>query len=227
MKKGFNYTDIYEYDIKLYDFIMKEYVDAGEDEEIAWRLFVASYIDPDGYSGKGVKRAGEIVLTSDALLSIRRIRTMEGFGEKFIETFTKYRKTPVIYFPGENRGINQLRAGLLEDRIDHTLLDIKHYCEGRKGCILQAAYERPKTQKWLIQYKNNFKLLAESMGIVGAFVNENAEVYDLEKSNGEVLKNLKEKYSKPRENKYLESWSSAYYNNVKAKIDLIISKTTK
>ena len=51
MDTNLNYLDVYNYDIELYQFITKKY---GENEK-SWKLFFASYIDPDGYSGEGIR----------------------------------------------------------------------------------------------------------------------------------------------------------------------------
>ncbi len=220
MDEKLSYQDIFEYDIELYNFIKNKY---GTDDK-AWKLFVASYIDPDGYSGKGIKNDKKIKLTSDGLLSIKRIKNQEGFGVQFIDTFTKYRKNPIFYFPCEDGGINQLRARLLEDRIDHTLLDIKHYLEGKSDYILKEAYSKPKTKEWLNCYMNDFNAFVLDTGISEVFVNEHNEIYDLEKSGGALLKELKNEYVKPRCKNYLAQWNSNYYSNVKARIKKYMDK---
>ncbi len=223
-----NYKDIFEYDIKLFEFITTEY---GYNDN-AWKLFYNSYIDPDGYSGVGVKTVNNTKLTSDGLLSVKRIKAMEGgFNNKFIESFKKYREIPIIYFPSETGGINVLRASKLEDRIDHTLLDIKHYLEAPdpNQCILIDAYERSKTKKWLASYKKNFNKLVDDMGIKGIFVNEYYEVYDLEGSEGSILEELKNEkdYVKPRSKEYISKWSKQYYDNIKEKINKKINNWKK
>ena len=214
MDANLNYLDVYKYDIKLYQFITKKY---GESEK-AWKLFFASYIDPDGYSGEGIRYVNDVKCTSDALLSIRRIHAKEGFGKEFIDTFSNYREVPLFYFPCEDGGINQCRAKYLEDRIDHTLLDLKNYCAGEKNCILDEAYKKPKTKAWLESFQKDFKKIADSMNIVGVFINENYEVIDIEKTDGSVLNTLKGTYINPRCKTYLNAWSSDYYKNLKVKI---------
>lgn len=214
VENNLSYSDIFEYDINLYDFIVDKY---GTDEK-AWKLFIASYIDPDGYSGKGVKVENKIKLTSDALFSVRRIKSKEGFGEQFIKVFKEYRATPIIYFPCEDGGINQSRARYLEDRIDHTLLDLKNYCDGKKNCVLEESYKKPKTKAWLDSFQNNFANIVDSMSLVGTFVNEKYEVIDIEKNDGSVLKVLKGNYINPRCKGYLEAWTSQYYQNLKDKV---------
>ena len=91
---SFTYEDIYEYDIKLYLFVKEKY---GLDEK-AWRLFMNSYIDPDEYALKSLKYKvqGISSCTADSLLSVKRIHAHEGFGDNFIETFKKYRQTPIF-----------------------------------------------------------------------------------------------------------------------------------
>lgn len=214
MDANLNYLDVYKYDIELYQFITKKY---GESEK-AWKLFFASYIDPDGYSGEGIRYVNDVKCTSDALLSIRRIHAKEGFGKEFIEVFSDYRKASIFYFPCEDGGINQSRAKYLEDRIDHTLLDLKNYCAGKKNCFLKEAYRKPKTKAWLDSFKNEFERIADSMNLVGTFVNEKYEVIDIERSDGCTLNNLKETYINPRCKAYLSAWSSDYYKNLKVKI---------
>lgn len=212
------YSDIYNYDIELYEFITKKY---GTGEE-AWHLFHNSYIDPDQYASEpGLTKKHSIKCTFDGLLSIKRIHYYEGFGDNFIETFKMYRKKPVISFPCEQGGINQSRARLLEDRIDHTLLDLKNYCEG-KDCVLSEAYKKDKTLKWINSFDSRFERIVDWMGIKGSFVNEKYEVFDLEKTGDIPLKCLKQEYiALQKRNDYISAWSDVYYKNLKNKLDLL------
>ena len=107
----------------------------------------------------------------------------------------------------------------LEDRIDHTLFDLKRYCEGEEDCKLKIAFEGSKTKKWIDSFGKKFNKIVESMGIVGIFVNENYEVYDLEKCDNTLLAELQDNYLNPRNKGYLSSWTERYYKNVKNKID--------
>lgn len=209
------YKDIYEYDIKLYNRIRTEYAD----DSIAWHLFYKSYIDPDSYpiDKNGYKLIGGYKCTADGLLSIRRIYEKEGFGKSFLETYKRFRERPIFFFPCEWGGINQSRATLLEDRIDHALFDLKHYCDTKSNdCVLINAYQRPITQKWL--KKLSFVNIVDALAIKGIFVNEDYEVYDLEKGKDAILTSLNESYSGIRSAQYMRCWSDDYYNNVKIKI---------
>lgn len=218
MGRGRNYNDIINYDIELYKSIVRKYSsDDSVWEDIAWEEFYKSYIDPDGYSGAGVKTVDNIVLSSDALLSIKRIKAKEGFGEGFIKTFEEFRDTPIFYFPCEVGGINTSRACKLEDRIDHALLDLKHYLNGCKNCVLKNAYERPKTKKWLNRY-NSFNDFIDDIGIKDIFVDKDYNVYDLDKQDKELLEKLEDKYIGPRNKQYNTRWSTQYYENIKNKI---------
>ena len=217
------YSDIYSYDIELYGFIKQKY-GTGED---AWKLFYESYIDPDCYpSEQGKKIINNIKCSFDSLLSISRIHYYEGFGESFIETFKTYRKNPVFSFPSEKGGINTSRALYLEDRIDHTLLDIKNYCEGEKS-VLYKAYTKKKTSEWIAYFNSDFEKIVNWLGINGVFVNDKYEVLDLEKEEDIPLKALNQEYSKIRDKNYIGAWgdASAYYKNVKNKLDIMNSRT--
>ncbi len=208
------YEDVYNYDIDLYEYIEGKY----DDDSIAWHLFVKSYIDPDGYPTENgnFKIVNKVKCTADGLLSVRRIHEheKEEFGESFIETFKRYRKCPIFFFPCEWGGINQSRAKLLEDRIDHALLDLKRYCDTKdEKCKLINAYKKPITQKWL--ENRTFKDIVDDLGIKGIFVNNKYEVYDLEKGGNAILKSLKESYCSIKNVRYLHCWSDQYYKNVK------------
>lgn len=211
------YSDIYDLDIKLMNMVKKEYGTDGT----AWSLFYEFYEDPDGHpiENDDYKMADNIRCTADGLLSVKRIKCFEGFGDEFIDTFKKYRKTPIFFFPREKGGINSLRTTLLEDRIDHTLLDIKMYCEGKRDCILNSAYNLPKTKKWLEFFDCDFKVIVNWMKIKGIFVTDDYEIYDLEKSDDSTLDRLKKSYMHPKNRNYLSAWSNDYYDNVKKKIE--------
>lgn len=220
------YKDIYELDIKLWYWLEQEY---GCCEKM-WDLFYQFYCDPDGYPIEGDKYNywRKIKCTADGLLSVKRIRHFEGDNTAFIDTFRKYRRSPIFFFPCETGGINGLRATMLEDRIDHTLLDLKHYCEkkqkdkGATECILYTAYTRPKTDAWLKSFGYDFWKIVEWLGVDDIFVNKEQDiVYDLENEKKVPLSKLKKavEYVSPQNGKYLSSWSEAYYRNVKNKIE--------
>lgn len=211
------YKDIFELDIKLWNWLRME----CDTEKELWECFLEYYKDPDGYcmeDGK-FKLQGGIECTVDGLLSIKRIYEHEKTKDDFINAFKCYRKTPIIFFPKEANGINCLRAKKLEDRIDHTLLDLKKYCEERSDeCRLHSAYILPKTKKWLDSFNYSFKEIVEWLDIVDIFVDENYDIFDLEKKDGSILSELREEYISPRNRGYFSAWTMDYYNNVKEKI---------
>ena len=203
------YKTIYEFDIVLMNESMRNY----RTEKEAWEVFYEFYKDPDEYAinEKGFRRRNDIKCTVDGLLSVNRIHQHEqGFNKNFVEAFTTYRKIPIIFFPSEMNGINFSRAKTFGDRIDHTLYDLKQYCEKNSG-KLKTSYELPKTQSWLQSFNKSFSDIVKWMNIDGIFVDNNNNIYDLEKGNGEIICDYCEKYER--------SWSSNYYKNVKEKID--------
>lgn len=218
---GRTYKEIIVHDIELYNKIKEECPNAG----IAWEHFSKAYIDPDSYPivDSEYKTMGKIKCTADGLLSIRRIHEFEGFEEQFIKTFESSRMNPVFFFPCERGGINQSRAALLEDRIDHTLLDLKNYCENYhnktgKECKLYKAYLRPKTKEWLKDIGFSFERIVEDLGIQGSFVGDDYEVFDLEQKENTELSKLKDKYIGIRSAGYMTCWNKDYYENVKKAI---------
>lgn len=209
MKRKLSYSDIYELDINLMNMILDEY--ANDDK--AWKLFYKLYEDPDGYpiENNNHKMIGDIKCTVDGLLSVKRIKQHEsGFGKSFVEVFKAYRKTPIMYFPCERNGINFTRSHVFGDRIDHTLFDIKRKCEGKTDCRLETAYSRPNTLKWLKQFNYDFKEIVRWLKIDGIFVDDEYKVFDLEFSDGTTIKDYQSIYD--------NTWSKAYYDNVKEKI---------
>ena len=202
------YKDIYEFNIVLMNEIIKKY----ETDDKAWELFKFFYKDPDGYAidENGLKVRNGVQCTVDAIISINRIYNHEGFNQKFIDTFTVSRKNPIIFFPRERGGINTSRYSIFGDRIDHTMFDLKQYFEG-KECKLMKSYELPKTKLWLNSF-NNFKEMLIDMKIDGIFTNENNDIFDLEKNNGEVIISYCDLYTK--------NWGENYYKNVKEKIKI-------
>ena len=71
----------------------------------------------------------------------------------------------------------------------------------------------PKTAIWLAEV-GSFENLVTIYGIKGVFVNDDYEVYDLEKGNGSTLTTYCDKYT--------WDWSDSYYDNLKKKIDEFI-----
>ena len=186
------YKDIYEFDIVVMTEILQRY---GTSQN-SWKLFCEFYKDPDGYAitDKGLKNRKGIECSADALLSINRIYEHEGFNEKFIETFIKYREVPIMFFPKERQGINQLRYAIFKDRIDYMIFDLKQYCEGN-ACKLEAAYSLPKTRKWIESFNYNFEEIMKWLKIDKVFVNSDNQVFDLEKKDGTIIFNYCEYYS--------------------------------
>lgn len=205
------YEDIFKFDIILMNAILKTYKENNK----AWKIFNQFYKDPDNYpiSKEGFKTKDGIKCTVDGLISINRIYEYEGFNKKFIDTFYKYRKIPIIFFPSEKNGINTSRYNKFGDRIDYTLFDLKRYCDG-KECKLKSSYELPKTQKWLKSFNYNFEDIIKWMKIDTIFVDNNNNIFDLDKNNKTIISKYYEQYSK--------KWELNYYENLKVKIDEFI-----
>ncbi|MEB3012033.1 hypothetical protein VJI77_03370 [Parvimonas sp. D2] len=204
------YKDIYEYNI----FIMKDIIKKYGTNEYAWRLFKSFYKDPDGFciNEKGFEYKNGIKCTADAVLSINRIYEHEGFNSEFVETFITYRKTSILFFPSERKGINTSRYRVFGDRIDYTLFDLKQFFEN-KECKLKSAYELPKTKKWLESFKN-FGEMIEYFQIKGIFTDEDNNIFDLKKNNGDIINDYCNSYNK--------HWEEIYYKNVKEKINIFL-----
>jgi len=119
-------------------------------------------------------------------------------------------KNRLYFFLVKERGINTSRHSVFGDRIDHTLFDLKQYFEGKR-CKLMSSYELPRTRLWLESF-NDFGEMVEYMKIDGIFTNENNEVYDLGKSNSEIICSHYDTYNR--------HWEEDYYENVKEKIKI-------
>lgn len=179
-----------------------------QDKEQLWNMIYAFFIDPDS---NGVRELDGIKCTADGLFSIRRIYRVNGIDIKTVDEYEVYRKVPVFFFPQEKNGINMTRASVLGDKIDHTLYDIKMYFDtntedDRNNCKLISAYKLPNTKAWL-ESLGSFEKLVDWYGIKGIFVNEDYEVYDIEKGQKEVISAYL--------NEYNWAWSDRYYNNLK------------
>lgn len=186
-------------------------------KDIIREMILACYIDPDC---RAIKNIGDIQCSADGLLSIKRILNKYEASEEAVTEYEYYRKKPIFFFPIEKNGINMTRYSVFGDRIDYTLYDLEMCFENRekgsiKGCKLYSAYTRPRTEKWLDNIKT-FPKLVEEYGIMGVFVNENFEVYDIEKGNGEIISNYGESYSR--------QWSNRYYDNLRILIDKFYAK---
>ena len=188
-----------------------------QDKDLFWEMIYAFYIDPDS---NGVRELNGVQCTADGLFSIRRIYRKYGIDLRTVEEYEVYRKVPVYFFPQEKNGINMTRASVFGDKIDYTLYDLKKYLdanseEQRNKCKLISAYNLPKTRAWL-EAMGSFENLVDWYGIKGIFVDENYDVYDIEKGHGAVISEYLTDYS--------WFWSNEYYNNLKDCVDQFMSK---
>lgn len=188
-----------------------------QDKELFWNMIYAFYIDPDA---NGVRELKGIQCTADGLFSIRRIYRKYGIDIKTVEEYETYRKIPVFFFPQEKNGINMTRASVFGDKIDYTLYDLKMYLEAktdeeRNKCKLISAYNLPKTKAWLEEL-GSFEKLVEWFEIKGIFVDDNYDVYDIERGQGEVILGYLSEYN--------WTWSDKYYGNLKKYVDQYMSK---
>lgn len=210
------YSDVLDSNVQIMSDILHLYVEPAEikDNEYVWQLINAAYIDPDGYAKK---MCGRIECYADGLISKKRLYKLYGLSDDMIGEYKKYREIPIFFFPREINGINTSRAIAFGDRIDVTLFDLKNYFSKRK-CRLSDNYKLPKTSEWLSQL-GNFENLAEWYGIRGIFVDDNYEVFDIEKGGNSILKGYADSY------KY--EWSVEYLNNLKEKIDSFSIRQSK
>lgn len=208
--KNKTYLEIYKNNIQVMGDFLSLYYDKAKfkDDYRAWLMIYSMYIDPDSFD---IKVNDGVECTVDGLLSLRRIYKYNGLTKEMIEEYKIYRENPIIYFPKENHGINQSRASVFGDRIDHTLFDIKKYYEAREECKMKDAYNLPKTSQWLTDMKN-FKNIIDWLNVKGIFTNENYEVYNLEKNDGSIITDYLPSYS--------YEWTDTYYNNIKQKIEI-------
>ena len=207
------YSQVHKHNVEVMnDFINLFSKGSGiNDEDLLRRMIDAVYLDPDGYA---IKLIGEISCSADGLLSIKRICRKYGVSEKTIHEYEHYRRKPIFFFPQEKNGINMTRASVFSDKIDHTLFDLKRRFDG-KECRLSNAYNLPRTSKWMLKV-GPFENLVEIYDIKGIFVNDDYEVFDLEKSDGSIITEYRSKYSR--------EWSNSYYDNLKKKIDEFMNK---
>lgn len=212
------YEEIHQKNVELmkdlFELFLKD--NPAIDSDIFWKMIYSFYIDPDS---NAIKQLGNVKCTADGLLSIKRIYRKYGMSEKIVEEYEHCRRVPIFFFPQEKNGINMTRAAVFGDRIDHTLFDIKRYFEKRENgnieeCKLYSAYCLPRTSEWL-QEMESFEKLVGWYGIKGVFVNDNYEVYDIEKGDGLIINDYQESYG--------YGWSESYYNNLKALIDSFMS----
>jgi hypothetical protein len=187
------------------------------DIELFWKMIHAFYIDLDS---KGLRELNGIQCTADGLFSICRIYKKNGIDNLTVEEYDMYRKKPIFFFPRELNGINSRRHSVFGDRIDYTLYDIKLYLdakteEERNQCKLISTYKLPKTKIWL-EKLGTFKNLVDWYGIEGIFVNDNYDVYDIERGNGKVISAHLDKYDR--------DWSENYYRNLQEYVVRFIRK---
>ena len=176
------------------------------DDHTKWLMIRSLYKDPDE---KSVKFLGGIACGADGLVSLRKLHDRYGIQPELVKEYKECRKTPIIHFPKERKGINMSRAAVFGDRIDHTLYDLKRFCEGYEDCKLKLAYSLPKTSQWLECFKYDFSELVKWMEIDNVFVKNN-EVFDLEKNDGSFITEYRDTYER--------KWTDSYYNNLKSKI---------
>ncbi len=209
-KNQYNY--IYEKMLRVMEDYIRDYAAHAKlvDDRTKWEILYSMYVDPDP---KSIKEINGVKCTADGLLSIRRIHQKFGLSAELIEEYRIYRRTPIFHFPAVYGGINQSRAmkGGFGDRIDHTLFDLKRYCDGHNNCRLQSAYMTAPTAKWLESFDYDFsRIVDEWFGVRGIFVDDNDKVLDLEYSDGTTIKQYSASYS--------WQWSDRYYENLKKKI---------
>jgi hypothetical protein len=214
------YEEIYRKNIEVMNDFIELYInkiDIKDNENIYWKMVYAFYIDPDS---KAIKRFNEtdeedVVCTADGLFSLLRIYRKYGLTKCMVSEYEQYRKVPIFFFPQERYGINQSRCSAFGDRIDHTLFDLKNYFEkGADFCRLGKVYQKPKTSKWLESFKKYdkpFEKLVNWYGVQGIFVNDQYEVIDIEKGNGEIINDYEKEYE--------WKWSDVYYDNLKKMVD--------
>ena len=207
-----NYTKAYQYAVDAIKDIYRQYQSESEEvlRENLFKKYREAGLDPDG---KAVRYAFDVKCTADGLHSIWRITNMEKDVEQIIPVYTRYRRVPIFFFPCERGGINTTRAKTFGDRIDHTLFDLKMYFSDSEKCMMSNAYNRPKTKMWL-EGMQSFEKLIDWLGVKRIFTDESYNVYDLEYTDGRAIK----EYCTLQE--YQEPWSDAYYENLKARIDM-------
>lgn len=187
------YEEVYESNLKI---LNQEDVD------------INSLPDPDAYAVRITDNG--IICTADAPISINRMYLKYHNISLVAEEYKRYRKSPIFYFPKEVGGINTTRASVFADKIDYCLYDLKRFYEGNCNPKMMKAYSREKTNKFL-KDMGSFEALIDWLGVKGSFVNEQYDVYDIEKGNGETLKEVP--------NKPYRKWEkTSYYDNLKALI---------
>ncbi len=187
-----------------------------ESEELVRSILFNKYRDggwdPDG---KAVRYEFGVKCTADGLHSMWRITNMEKNVEQIVPVYARYRRVPIFFFPSEYGGINPTRFKTFGDRIDHTLFDLKMYFTNKEKCVMMNAYSRPDTKIWL-EGMQSFERLIDWLGVKGIFTDDFYNVYDLEHEDNRIIK----EYRTLQE--YQESWSDAYYENLKSRIDIYV-----
>lgn len=202
------YAQVHCFNVKVMTDLLKLFVEDMNirDAEMIWEMLYAFYVDPDECA---IWTIGGVICSADGLLSIRRIYRKYGMSAETVHEYEIYRQVPIFFFPKEKNGVNITRASVFGDRIDCTLYDLKRRFEGKK-CKLEKVYNMPKTSIWLSEI-GSFENLANLYGIKGIFVNDDYEVYDLEKGDRNILTTYSDTYT--------WDWSDSYYDNLKKKID--------
>lgn len=206
------YSQVHQYNVDVMNDLINLFSTRTgiNNKELLWSMIHAFYLDPDGYA---IESIGGVPCSADGLLSIKRIYRKYGISEETVQEYEHYRRTPIFFFPQEKNGINMSRASVFGDKIDYTLFDLKRRFDGEE-CKLYNAYNLPKTSKWMSAV-GTFRNLVDIYGIKDVFVNNNYEIYDLEKNDGSIIT----EYS----DEYIWGWSNSYYDNLKKKIDVFMN----
>lgn len=178
--------------------------------------------DPDS---KAVRTEFNIKCTADGLLSINDICKFESSVPEIINTYEKYRKVPIIFFPSERGGINSARSGAYGRRIDYALFDIKMYFEEkqREYCKLKKTFEARTGKKGNVLNKTNtwvktgnmdsFEKMIDWWDVKGIFTDDEYNVYDISSKDHKTITDFSQIRSKGDE-------ELDFYNNLKKCIEV-------
>ena len=192
---------------------MSNYYNENKNKSDIRKLMIREYrennLDPDGTA---IRLEFGVKCTADGLHSMKRICDLEKNIEDIIPVYKEYRKIPIFFFPSECGGINTSRSNTFNDRIDHTLYDLKmHFTEKADGCKLKKAYDREKTSIWLKEM-GSFENIINRFGVKGIFTDDDYNVFDLESDEGRIISSYKSS------EEYKLQWTDCYYKNLKGKI---------
>lgn len=225
------YDTYFNFNIKVMkDFFYLYYFNIDKkDDEAAYQMLTGSYIngkkrggiyiDPDG---KSPRLINNVLCYADGLISITRLikkKNGKRISPEIVDEYEKYRKNPIIFFPSEKNyiGLNPKRYEIYDDKIDYALYDIKKYLSERNDIDIRLtqSYNAENTKKWL---KNmTFENLCNEYKIIGIFVNEKYDIFNLEKGNGEVL-NEDDYKNFVKADSFENQWSDKYLENLQEKI---------